>query len=119
MPYSKGSSSASTQAMFSKSSPKGIGGSLVHSDCDCVSLVGLGSLATSLTAASTSTTEVSWSSLSGTFGFSFLSGSGLADAMLSVLVSPLVTRLLSSVGGSFIGNKWYSFLLLISVFCIW
>ena len=68
---------------------------------------GSGSLATSLTAANTSTTGVSWSSLSGTPGFSlvcsFSSGPGLADDLLPAPVSPLVIRLLSSAGGSLLG----------------
>ena len=107
MPNSQGSSSASIQAKYSKFSPKEIGGFSVHSDCNCVSLRGLGSsvvsltaastltagvgwslLSNSLTAASISTAEVCWTLTSVTFEFPFLSGSGLADVMLSVVVFP-------------------------------
>jgi len=93
--------------MFTKSSSKGVEGSLMHSDYGCVSLGGSGSLATSLTAANTLTTRVSQPSLSVTSGFSFscsfLSGPGLADDVSSVSISSLVTRLLSSTGGSLLG----------------
>ena len=79
--------------MFTKSSSKGVGGSLIHSDYGCVSLGGSGSLATSLTAANTLTTGVSQPSLSGTSGFSLVVLSCLGPVWL---ISSLMTRLLSS-----------------------